>query len=608
MPGQVISVCIFCFLCMTHSSCESHSSTNYDSKDLTLLQRLQIPPQEKLRYVSPSLINDKTHQGKTHVKVKRNSDSNNDDDETDSDYIKKIFRLYSDGNVITADGFQRFLLDLGLHEKIKQVDGRTELKSNSTCSQSHQHNAIPKPNSSDVINQTEFYETCPTILYGLLAHRLCPENASSLHEETPSPLRNNGFVWLCSILAVILISACGVLSLAIVPVMKKKMYKPMIQFLVALAVGTLMGDALLHLLPHAMSAPHAHEGEHDHVDHLDHDHDQNIQKGGVAMMGVIFFFVMERFISLAGKWRKKRQRHQHSHVTVLDEEMNKMNKGENDTQCMDRYNSVPFCYKDIMNDPNTIYESNRTGATGLDPSSNSEVQPCKNSKSPTLDILETNQSIIECAGGDIGLTTEINKMLTPENNHNEDYTVIVREHKSDHHGHSHKHGHVHSAPQNFSSVAWMVIMGDGLHNFTDGMAIGAAFAGSLAGGFSTTIAVFCHELPHELGDFAMLLKAGMTIKQALYYNVLSSVLCVFGNVFGLVLGNTEYASSWVFAAAAGMFIYIALVDMIPELSSAHEDEGDITVCILHLGGLLLGFAIMALIAFYEHDLLNIFSY
>lgn len=50
-----------------------------------------------------------------------------------------------------------------------------------------------------------------------------------------------------------------------------------------------------------------------------------------------------------------------------------------------------------------------------------------------------------------------------------------------------------------SSVAWMVVMGDGLHNFTDGMAIGAAFSANIAGGFSTTIAVFCHELPHELG-------------------------------------------------------------------------------------------------------------
>jgi zinc transporter 10 len=77
--------------------------------------------------------------------------------------------------------------------------------------------------------------------------------------------------------------------------------------------------------------------------------------------------------------------------------------------------------------------------------------------------------------------------------------VCVREHKNHHHGHSHTHGHVHSAPNSLSSVAWMVVMGDGLHNFTDGMAIGAAFAANIAGGFSTAVAVFCHELPHELG-------------------------------------------------------------------------------------------------------------
>ena len=61
--------------------------------------------------------------------------------------------------------------------------------------------------------------------------------------------------------------------------------------------------------------------------------------------------------------------------------------------------------------------------------------------------------------------------------------------------------HVHPSSDSITSVAWMVVLGDGLHNFTDGMAIGAAFSANIAGGFSTTIAVFCHELPHELGKF-----------------------------------------------------------------------------------------------------------
>ena len=67
--------------------------------------------------------------------------------------------------------------------------------------------------------------------------------------------------------------------------------------------------------------------------------------------------------------------------------------------------------------------------------------------------------------------------------------------------------------------AWMVLLGDGFHSFADGIAIGAAFSESVTSGFSTAIAVLCHELPHKVGDFAMLLKAGMSVKQAVVYNI-----------------------------------------------------------------------------------------
>lgn len=139
---------------------------------------------------------------------------------------------------------------------------------------------------------------------------------------------------------------------------------------------------------------------------------------------------------------------------------------------------------------------------------------------------------------------------------------VFREHKSKHHGHSHTHGHVHSPPESLTAVAWMVILGDGLHNFTDGMAIGAAFSSSLAGGFSTGLAVLCHELPHELGDFAVLLKAGMSPKKAICYNFLTAILCLFGMIAGILVGDTPETSQYIFAGTAGLFIYIALVDMV----------------------------------------------
>ncbi|GBO23924.1 Zinc transporter foi, partial [Araneus ventricosus] len=172
----------------------------------------------------------------------------------------------------------------------------------------------------------------------------------------------------------------------------------------------------------------------------------------------------------------------------------------------------------------------------------------------------SNQSIHEIGfhgRSSFSIEPEVTVAYRPDS----DSSVIV----SEHHGHGHAHSH--EIPQSVSAVAWMVIMGDGLHNFCDGLAIGAAFASSDADGISTTVAVFCHELPHELGDFAMLLKTGMKVKQALFYNGLSSVLCFIGMLIGVSLGNVHSATNWVFAGTAGMFLYIALVDMLPELAS-----------------------------------------
>ena len=76
-----------------------------------------------------------------------------------------------------------------------------------------------------------------------------------------------------------------------------------------------------------------------------------------------------------------------------------------------------------------------------------------------------------------------------------------------------------------------MIFGDGIHNLADGLAIGAAFSESFTSGLSTSIAVLCHELPHEVGDFAMLLKAGMSVKQAVCYNILRyAIACNIHNV------------------------------------------------------------------------------
>jgi zinc transporter ZupT len=131
-------------------------------------------------------------------------------------------------------------------------------------------------------------------------------------------------------------------------------------------------------------------------------------------------------------------------------------------------------------------------------------------------------------------------------------------------------------------------MSDGLHNFTDGLGIGAAFMAGPMIGLSTTIAVFVHEVPQEFGDFALLIKAGFTKRKALAWNLLSGLLAVLGTVIGCAVASTD-AEPWILAFVAGTFFYVALSDVIPELN---HDTGVIET-LLQLFGILAGFIIMA---------------
>ncbi|XP_041929598.1 metal cation symporter ZIP8-like [Alosa sapidissima] len=152
------------------------------------------------------------------------------------------------------------------------------------------------------------------------------------------------------------------------------------------------------------------------------------------------------------------------------------------------------------------------------------------------------------------------------------------------------------------TVAWMIILSDGLHNFIDGLAIGASFTVSVLTGFSTSIAIVCEEFPHELGDFVILLRAGMSIPQAIFFNLLSAMSCYVGLVFGILIGST-FAPNIIFAIAGGMFLYIALADMFPEmnsLSSAAEKttKTQVIFFLIQNAGMLSGFSIILLITMY----------
>nr|CAB3266273.1 zinc transporter ZIP14-like [Phallusia mammillata] len=160
--------------------------------------------------------------------------------------------------------------------------------------------------------------------------------------------------------------------------------------------------------------------------------------------------------------------------------------------------------------------------------------------------------------------------------------------------------------KNIKTVAWMITIADGLHNFIDGLAIGASFSQSVVQGISTSIAIFCEEFPHELGDFAILLSAGMSVKQAAFYNFASACCCYIGLFVGIQVGHDVLAARWIFALAGGVFLYISLAGMLPEAqlqaSQKEMKKTPWTALLIQNLGLLTGFMAMFLLTIYEHDI------
>jgi zinc and cadmium transporter len=112
----------------------------------------------------------------------------------------------------------------------------------------------------------------------------------------------------------------------------------------------------------------------------------------------------------------------------------------------------------------------------------------------------------------------------------------------------------------------LILVGDAFHNFIDGVAIAAAFVASIPVGIATGLAVLAHELPQEVGDFAILLESGYTRRQAILYDILSGLSTFPGALLAyFFLTATQRLTPYVMAISAASFIYIAIADLIPSL-------------------------------------------
>lgn len=153
-------------------------------------------------------------------------------------------------------------------------------------------------------------------------------------------------------------------------------------------------------------------------------------------------------------------------------------------------------------------------------------------------------------------------------------------------------GHLH-APE--SPLAKLILVSDSVHNFLDGLIIAAAYLVSIEVGIATTLAVVLHEIPQEIGDFGVLVHAGLSRLRALFFNFLTALFAVAGAVVAFMLGHIEPLVPFFIAFAAGNFLYIAGSDLVPELHRTRSPWRSA----LQLAGIVLGFSLMYALLFLE---------
>ena len=152
-----------------------------------------------------------------------------------------------------------------------------------------------------------------------------------------------------------------------------------------------------------------------------------------------------------------------------------------------------------------------------------------------------------------------------------------------------RHCHEIACDDHPHAFSYVILAGDAVHNFIDGVVIAASFLVSVPLGISTTIAVIFHEIPQEIGDFGSLVYAGFSKLKALLFNFISALTAFLGAILVLVAGESFIeVSKYMIPIAAGGFIYIAAVDLLPEVHKVNN----VKKSLIQLFFVILGLGIM----------------
>eukprot|EP00252_Welwitschia_mirabilis_P011558 TRINITY_DN25840_c0_g1_i1.p1 TRINITY_DN25840_c0_g1~~TRINITY_DN25840_c0_g1_i1.p1 ORF type:complete len:495 (+),score=105.01 TRINITY_DN25840_c0_g1_i1:454-1938(+) len=393
------------------------------------------------------------------------------------------------------------------------------------------------------------------------------------HEDNPEKgdsLTKKG-LWLQAMGCSLLVSMASLICLVILPliVWQGKPSKTVVDSLAAFGAGAMLGDSFLHQLPHALGGSHNHHHSHHGLTHehghshteasghsIEHQHSHSLEEltvGLAALGGMLLFFLVEKIVryvenhSVNGMCSLHAGHH---HGT----KSSKSSRKENDSQ-------------------DTEIRNPKSQISSLETETNGEASDGKARKSEAL--RKRNKSTVSQKAEKDALD------LSDAPCEVVDATKSMA---------------ISSTGTNLV-IGYLNLFSDGVHNFTDGMALGSAFLlhGSI-GGWSRTLFLLAHELPQEVGDFGILVGSGFNVFTALFFNFLSALVALAGTALALCIGSDPGHSSWIEGFTAGGFIYIAMVGVIPEM---HQKETSLRSTLLQLISLMSGMAVALCISLLE---------
>lgn len=357
------------------------------------------------------------------------------------------------------------------------------------------------------------HDESPSFKYSKAANEKYQEESSTKSEKPPIKKSEHitktvdiDNLWLNAMGSTLLISAAPFLILFFVPLENTDQEQPLLKILLAFASGGLLGDAFLHLIPHAAMAVgeaghhvHSHTHSHSHEDEETgegHSHDMSV--GLWVLAGIVSFLIVEKSVRII------KGSHTHSHSKTNVEK--------------------------------------------------------------------------EAGSGDAKNKKEKSKEKSDSSNEKTEETT--------------------NESKEIKVAGYLNLAADFSHNFTDGLAIGSSYLAGSTIGIVTTITILLHEVPHEIGDFAILIQSGVSRRNAMWLQLTTALGALAGTAVSLLTGGSgEAAATWILPFTAGGFIYIALVSVIPELLD--EEKPNLFQTLLQVAAMLCGVYMMVLIAEYE---------